>query len=186
MDLKADQKLTKTIVLVGMMGSGKSSIGRRLAETLGVAFKDADTEIEEAAAMSIPEIFSTHGEAYFRDGERRVIERLLGDAPHILATGGGAFCNETTRHFIKQKAFSIWLDVELDELVRRVNKRPEKRPLLKEGNPRDILKKLLVERETDYRQADITISSLGDSHETTIQAIIAELTKCGILGAKGA
>ncbi|MGC6472807.1 MAG: shikimate kinase [Parvibaculales bacterium] len=186
MENSANDTLRKTVVLVGMMGSGKSSIGRMLADRLGVGFKDADSEIEAAAAMSIPEIFEAHGEAHFRGGERRVIERLLAEPPHILATGGGAFCHAETRSLIKQTACSVWLNVEIKELVRRVNKRPGKRPLLNTGDPEEILTGLLGEREADYRQADITIVSGGDSHKTTVEDIIAELSECGIVSAEGA
>ncbi|MGC6512069.1 MAG: shikimate kinase [Parvibaculales bacterium] len=186
MDNKANDTLRKTVVLVGMMGSGKSSIGRLLADELGVTFKDADTEIEAAAAMSIAEIFETHGEAYFRDGERRVIERLLADPPHILATGGGAFCTADTRSLIKQTACSVWLNVEIQELVRRVNKRPGKRPLLNKGDPETILSDLLAQRRADYAQADIMIASDNDSHKSTVDDIIAELSEFGIVRAEGA
>lgn len=186
MSSKVSYSLSKTVVLVGMMGCGKSSIGRRLADALGVDFKDADTEIEEAAGMSIADIFETHGESHFRDGERRVIERLLGEPPHILATGGGAFCNTDTRQLIKQTACSVWLNVEIKELVRRVKKRPGKRPLLNKGSPAEILQNLLAERLADYQQADITIVSANDTHRTTVEAIIAELSECGIVRTKGA
>lgn len=178
-------ELTKTVVLTGMMGCGKSAIGRRLAAQLGLDFKDSDTEIEQAAAMSVSEIFDQHGEAYFRDGEKRVIERLLHEPAHIMAIGGGAFCQPQTRALIQQHACSIWLKTDLDELVRRVNKRPGKRPLLANGDPKDILARLLEERAPDYEKADLTIVSSSGTHQKTVKAVIAELTQCGILISEG-
>ena len=178
-------KLTKTIVLTGMMGCGKSAIGRRLAAKLGFDFKDSDTEIEQAAAMSVTDIFDQHGEAYFRDGEKRVIERLLNEPAHIMAIGGGAFCQPQTRALIQKHACSIWLKTDLDELVRRVNKRPGKRPLLANGDPKKILAELLEKRSPDYEKADITIVSSSGTHQKTVKAVIAELTQCGILISEG-
>ncbi len=185
MNSRQAYRLEKTIVLVGMMGCGKSSIGRRLAARLGLEFKDADNEIEQAAGMRIPEIFETHGEDYFRAGERRVIERLLCERAHILAAGGGAFCNPRTHHLIKEKAFSIWLNVELKELLRRVKKRPGSRPLLKRGTLKETLQQLLIERVPYYAQADLTITRLSAPREKTIEAMIAELIECGIVKTKG-
>src|SRR5580698_10385564 len=126
---------SRSIVLTGMMGVGKSSIGRRLAARLNIPFVDADTEIEKAAGMSIPDIFARHGEADFRSGEARVIARLLDGGPQVLATGGGAFMNEATRDAIKTKGVSIWLSAELDVLMRRINKRKNDRPMLQTADP---------------------------------------------------
>src|ERR1700753_2441997 len=139
--------LKRTVALVGMMGAGKSSLGRRLAARLGVEFRDADTEIENAAGCSINEIFSRFGEPAFRDGERKVIARLLAMPPHVLATGGGAFADEETRKRIKDTAVSIWIKVPLESLIERVGRR-DTRPMLKDGDPAEIMTRLYRERET--------------------------------------
>ena len=139
-------ELRRTIALVGMMGAGKSSIGRRLATRLKVPFRDADSEIERAAGCTIPEIFARYGEGAFRDGERKVIERLLAEPPHVLAAGGGAFIDPRTRARMKDCAVSVWIKAPVDVLLARV-KRKEDRPLLKPGNPREVLERLLTERE---------------------------------------
>src|SRR5579885_2464016 len=136
----------RSVVLIGMMGVGKSSVGRRLGTRLGIPFVDADTEIEKAAGMSIAEIFARHGEPSFRGGEARVIARLLEHGPQVLATGGGAFMNETTRAAIRAKGISIWLAAELDVLMRRINKRRDDRPLLQTAYPAETLRRLLAER----------------------------------------
>jgi shikimate kinase len=164
----------RTIALVGLMGAGKSSIGRRLAHALDMPFKDADEEVERAAARSIPEIFESLGEVAFRDGERRVIARLLEDPPHVLATGGGAFMNPETRVLIAQKAVSIWLKADLEVLLRRVARRTD-RPLLKDGDPRAVLEALSRERDPIYGLADIRIESVETAHQATVQAIIDAL-----------
>ena len=164
----------RTIALVGLMGAGKSSIGRRLALALDLPFKDADEEVERAAARSIPEIFEYLGEAAFRDGERRVIARLLDDPPHVLATGGGAFMNAETRALIRQKAISIWLKADLEVLLRRVARRTD-RPLLKDGDPRAVLEALSRERDPIYGLADIRVESVETAHQATVQAIIDAL-----------
>src|SRR6202050_1691032 len=140
----------RSIVLVGLMGVGKSSIGRRLGARLGVPFVDADGEIEKAAGMNIVDIFARHGEAYFRSGEARVIARLLEGGPQVLATGGGAFMNADTRALMKVKGISIWLQAEYDVLVRRISKRRNERPLLQTVDPAETLRQLLIERETTY------------------------------------
>ena len=137
-----EKKLDKTIVLVGLMGCGKSSLGRRLASRLAMPFVDADTAIEEAAGATIPEIFEKHGEAFFRDGERRVIQRLIGEEPMVLATGGGAFIDPETRKAITEQALSVWIKADLNLLVKRTAKRSN-RPLLKQGDPREILANLI-------------------------------------------
>jgi len=164
----------RTLVLVGLMGAGKSSVGRRLATRLELPFVDADQEIETAAGMTIPEIFARHGEPAFRDGERRVIARLLGDPVHVLATGGGAFMDERTRTAIGARAISIWLRAELDELVRRVSRRTD-RPLLKGDDPRAVLERLMAERYPVYAQADVTVPSSSGSTEETVERILAQL-----------
>jgi shikimate kinase len=165
---------SRSIVLVGMMGSGKSSIGKRLAQRLSLPFVDADTEIETAAAMTIPEIFATRGEAEFRAGEKRVIERILAQGPQVLATGGGAFMNAETRARIAQAGLSIWLKADPDVLMRRVRKRAN-RPLLQTADPDRTLRELLTAREPTYALADITISSREEPHEIAVEAIIAAL-----------
>lgn len=161
----------KSIVLVGLMGAGKSSIGRRLATRLGMPFIDSDVEIEKAAGMSIDDIFTRHGEAHFRDGERKVIGRLLDGPPVVLATGGGAFMNMETRTRIKASALSIWLDAELDVLLRRCLKRSN-RPLLRQGDPRETLLRLKTERDPVYAQADFSVHSGDGPHELVVEAII--------------
>jgi shikimate kinase len=167
--------LDRTIVLVGLMGAGKSSIGKRLAQRLHVPFIDADTEIEAAAGCTIDEIFERHGEAAFRDGERRVIARLLADhSPHILATGGGAFMDPETRAAIKAAATSIWLRADIDVLLKRVKKR-NNRPLLKRGDPREILERLINLRYPVYAQADLTVESLDGPHEQVVEAVIEKI-----------
>ena len=163
----------RSIVLVGMMGVGKSSVGRRLAARLSIPFVDADTEIENAAKMAIPEIFARHGEAYFRSGEARVIARLLESGPQVLATGGGAFMNEETRSLIKAKGVSIWLNAEFDVLLRRTSKRKSDRPLLQTEDPAQTLQALLAEREPTYALADLTVQSREVPHE----AIVADVMK---------
>ena len=164
----------RTIVMVGMMGAGKSSIGRRLANRLGMAFADADTEIEQAANASITEIFDRHGEAFFRDGERRVIQRLLDGPAKVLATGGGAFIQPDTRAAIQKSAVSIWLKADRDLLLARV-KRRNNRPLLKNGDPAEIIDRLIAERYPVYAQADIHIQSRDIAHDVVIDDILTAL-----------
>ena len=165
----------RSIVLVGMMGAGKSSVGRRLAARLGIPFVDADTEIEKAAGMSIADIFAGHGEEYFRRGEARVIARLLDGGPQVLATGGGAFMNADTRALIKNKGISIWLNAELDVLLRRTGKRKNERPLLQTADPAETLRKLLAEREPTYAQADLTVQSRDVVHDAIVADVMAAL-----------
>jgi shikimate kinase len=165
----------RSIVLVGMMGVGKSSIGRRLAARLGVPFVDADTEIEKAAGMSIADIFSRHGEADFRSGEARVIARLLESGPQVLATGGGAFMNPNTRDLIRAKGISVWLKAEFDVLLRRINKRKNDRPLLQTDDPGETLRALLVEREPAYAHADLTVHSREVAHDAIVSDIMTAL-----------
>jgi shikimate kinase len=158
----------RSVVLVGMMGAGKSSIGRRLAGRLGLSFVDADTEIETAAGMSIPEIFDKHGEPYFRAGEARVIARLLDHGPQVLATGGGAIMDQSTRDLIHAKGISIWLKADLDVLAKRTKRRGD-RPLV------DKMKDLLPLREPIYALSDIVVQSRDEPHETIVDEIIAAL-----------
>jgi shikimate kinase len=164
----------RSVVLVGMMGAGKSTIGRRLAARLRLPFVDADTEIEAAAGMSIPEIFATHGELYFRDGEARVIARLLDGGPSVLATGGGAFMREDTRGRIRDKAVSIWLKADADIILRRVKRRVD-RPLLQTADPAATIARLLEERHPVYQRADITIASREVPHEKIVEECITAL-----------
>lgn len=161
----------KSIVLVGLMGSGKSAIGRRLATRLGLPFIDADTEIEAAAGCSIEDIFEQHGEAAFRDGEKRVIARLLDGPPHVLATGGGAYMDADTRARIREKGLSIWLKADLDVLLERTSRR-NNRPLLKQGDPREVLEKLMSERYPVYAETDIMVESDDRPHEKMLEIII--------------
>ncbi|NEV79823.1 shikimate kinase [Rhodopseudomonas sp. BR0C11] len=164
----------RPVVLIGMMGAGKSTVGRRLALRLGLPFLDADTEIESAAAMTIPEIFETHGEPHFRDGEARVIARLLDGGTKVLATGGGAFMREETRDRIREKAISMWLEAEADVILRRVKRRAD-RPLLKTPDPAGTIARLIAERYPLYREADITIASRDVPHEKIVDECVAAL-----------
>ncbi len=164
----------KSIVLVGLMGAGKSSVGRRLANVLNLPFRDADTEIEHASNLTVPEFFEIHGEAAFRDGERKVIARLLDGPQHILATGGGAYMDEQTRTLISQKGCSVWLKADLDTLLKRCLKR-NTRPLLQQGDPRQILDDLMQKRYPVYKQADITVESADGPHEVVVSSIIKAL-----------
>jgi len=164
----------RTLVMVGMMGAGKSSVGRRLAARLGMPFVDADTEIEKAANASINDIFERHGEAYFRDGERRVIQRLLDGQPKVLATGGGAFVNPETRAAIKASAISVWLKADRDLLMSRV-KRRSNRPLLKSANLDTVLDRLIEERNPHYAEATIHVQSRDVAHDVVINDILKSL-----------
>jgi shikimate kinase len=154
-------------VLVGMMGAGKSTIGRRLAARLRLPFLDADIEIEAAAGMSIPDIFETHGEPHFRDGEARVIARLLDSGPAVIATGGGAFMREETRNRIRDKAVSIWLKADVEIIMKRVKRRAD-RPLLQTEDPTATVSRLLEAREPFYRTADLTIGSRDVPHDRIV------------------
>jgi len=171
-----DAPFNRSIVLVGLMGSGKSAIGRRLATRIGMDFVDADAEIEAAAGMSINDIFDVHGEAAFRDGERRVIARLLNQPPHVLATGGGAFMDPETRQLINQKAYSVWLRADFDVLLRRVSRRSN-RPLLNVDNKEEVLSNLMAERYPIYEQADVTVQSQDCPHEETVNQVVASLKR---------
>ena len=164
----------RTIVLVGLMGVGKSSVGRRLATALDLPFRDADNEVEAAAGRSIPEIFAEMGEPAFRDGERRVIARLLDEPPHVLATGGGAFVNAETRALIKSKAVAVWLKADLELLARRVG-RKEGRPLLKGRDPMDVLREHAQLRYPAYGEAHLTVETGDTAHGVAVDAVIQAL-----------
>ncbi len=164
----------RSVVLVGMMGAGKSTIGRRLAARLRLPFLDADIEIEAAAGMSIPDIFEIHGESHFRDGEARVIARLLDSGPAVIATGGGAFMREETRNRIRDKAVSIWLKADVEIIMKRVKRRAD-RPLLQTEDPTATVSRLLEAREPFYRTADLTIGSRDVPHDRIVDECIDAL-----------
>jgi shikimate kinase len=172
--------LKRTIALVGLMGAGKSSVGRRLAVQLGVPFKDADDEIVIAAGRPIADIFADRGEDEFRVGERRVIARILDEPPHILATGGGAFMNPVTRVLLRQRATTIWLRADLETLVKRVSRRDD-RPLLRNADPRVVMADLMEKRYPIYSEADIIVESREGPHNVTVDAVIAALRQHGDL-----
>lgn len=165
---------SRSIVLIGMMGAGKSSIGRRLASELRLQFADADTEIESAAGMTIEEIFKQHGESYFREGEERVIKRLLKSGPQVLATGGGAVLSAETRSRIAEQGVSIWLNAPLELLLQRVARR-DNRPLLKTDNPAGVMARLLEQRVPYYRAADIVFESRDAPHDVIVDEVLTLL-----------
>ena len=165
----------RTIALVGLMGVGKSSVGRRLASALDLPFRDADSEVETAAGRSISDIFADLGEAAFREGERRVIARLLDQPPHVLATGGGAFMNDQTRALIKAKSISVWLKADLEVLVRRVG-RKDTRPLLAGKDPMAVLAAQAEARYPAYAEADITVETGEAAHQVTVDQVIRALS----------
>ena len=167
----------RTVVLVGLMGAGKTKIGRRLALRLGLPFFDSDQEIEAAAGETIEEIFANRGEQLFRDGERRVIARLLAKPVHVLATGGGAFMDPATRAAIARRGVSLWLRADLEVLAQRVSRRAD-RPLLKAGDPRAILAELIERRYPIYAEAEVTIDSGDSSPEATVNRALAALAGC--------
>jgi shikimate kinase len=166
----------RSIVLVGLMGAGKTTIGRRLAHFLAIPFVDADAEIETAAGQTIPEIFADHGEALFRDGERRVIARLLQSGPQVLATGGGAYMNEETRKNIRNSAIAVWLRADLGLLLERVRRRAD-RPLLNTPDPEAVMRQLMEVRYPVYGQADITVDSRNASHRAVVCDVLAALAR---------
>ena len=170
-------RLNRPVVLVGMMGVGKTTVGRMLASRLGLRFIDTDEEIEKAADHSIAEIFERFGEEYFRDGERRVIARLIGEGPAIIATGGGAFINEQTRALIKEKCHSVWIDADMEILVARVSRRSH-RPLLIGKDPRAVLTDLLDKRGPIYAMADFHVRSDAAPHGHTVDQILKALNEC--------
>ncbi|MEM9937381.1 MAG: shikimate kinase [Pseudomonadota bacterium] len=164
----------RTIALVGMMGAGKTSVGRRLANALKRPFFDSDDEIEKAAGMSVATIFSVHGEAEFRRGEQRVLERLLAGPPHVLATGGGAYLNADTRDLMRSRAVTVWLNAEIETLWKRVSRRTH-RPLLRQPNPKQTLSDLLDQRRPVYQLADLVVTSFDGPHTDTVDAILDAL-----------
>ncbi len=170
------RRIDRPIALVGMMGVGKSSVGRRLAAQMRLTFADVDDEIEASARMTIPEIFARFGEAYFRDGERRVIARLIEDngGHGVIATGGGAFCNDRTRALLLDRAITVWLDADVETLLERTARKVN-RPLLQAGDPREVLTRLRTERAVDYAQAPIHVSSGGGAHERTVASVLREI-----------
>jgi len=170
------ERLERNIVLVGLMGAGKTCIGRRLAQRLSLPFRDADNEVEKAAGCSVEEIFARHGEAHFRDGERRVITRLLESAPLVLATGGGAYMDPRTRTLIRKRGVAIWLQADLPLLLKRTSRR-NNRPLLKTGDPRSILEGLIEKRYPVYAQADIVVESVDGPPEITVERAIEALSR---------
>ena len=171
--------IERSIVLVGLMGAGKSTVGRRLANALKLPFHDADQEIETAAGCSISDFFDRYGEPAFREGERKVIARLLSGPRHVLATGGGAFMDPATRVLIKRMGFSVWLRADIGLLMERVLKRPT-RPLLKNDDPRATMERLMAERYPVYAQADLTVDSNGGPHDAIVQRILAHLADIGV------
>ncbi len=164
----------RSIVLVGMMGAGKTSIGRRLANLLHLPFVDADTEIEKAANLTVPEIFEHYGEAHFREGEKRVLARLLASGPAVVATGGGAFMSEETRERCRESAVAVWLKADAPVLLERVRKKGN-RPLLDRPDPDAVMRQLLAEREPIYRLADIVVASRDGPHQAVVAEIVAAL-----------
>lgn len=165
---------SRSVVLIGLMGAGKTAIGRRLATRLGLNFVDADNEIEKAAGKSISDIFADHGEPYFRQGEHRVIARLLKSGPQVLATGGGAYMNTDTREAITKRGVSVWLNADLDVLLERVARR-DHRPLLKTDDPETVMRRLMEERYPVYANADVTVMSRDAPHEVMVSEIISSL-----------
>jgi shikimate kinase len=164
----------RSIVLIGLMGAGKTTVGRRLANKLKLPFVDADHEIEQAAGKTIPEIFEEHGEQYFRDGERRVIERLLQDGIKVIATGGGAYMNDDTRNAIARCGISIWLKADFDLLMKRVRRRSN-RPLLQTQDPEAVMRNLIEQRYPVYEQADITVQSRDVPHDQIVASCLQTL-----------
>ncbi|WP_206435968.1 shikimate kinase [Altericroceibacterium xinjiangense] len=168
------RRLDRPVVLVGMMGVGKSTVGRKLSALLGTSFTDADDEIEQSAHMPITDIFEVFGEPYFRDGERRVIARILEAGPGVLATGGGAFVQPETRSLILERGIAVWLDSDVDTLVERTGRR-DTRPLLRGGDPREIIARLKREREPAYSQAPIKVTSTAGPHQNAVLDILKAL-----------
>lgn len=176
MDAAPTLTLPRTVAIVGLMGAGKSAIGKRLAQRLGLAFVDADSEIERAAGCTIAEIFEKYGEAEFRQGERRVIGRLLDEPTHVLSTGGGAYMDPETRRLMREKALTVWLRAEIDVLWDRVKKRGH-RPLLKQGDPRETLERLVNQRYPIYAEADIVVDSTAQPADRTTEEVLQALRR---------
>lgn len=176
MDSTRTRRAPRPIALVGLMGVGKTTIGRRLATRLGRRFVDADEAVAEAAGRSVPDIFADFGEAAFRDGERKVIARLIEEAqPLVLALGGGAFVDPETRALLKEKALTVWLKADLDTLMDRVGRKPGQRPLLDDPDPRAVMARLMAAREPAYAQADIAVESERGSHDLTVEKVLDAL-----------
>jgi shikimate kinase len=175
--LPFDGKLDRSVVLVGLMGAGKSTVGRRLARRLGLPFVDSDSEIEDAAGLSAGEVFKRFGERDFRDGERRIVARLASGPVRVIATGGGAFVNEGTRALLNDRCITIWLDVPVNLLAERTARRPETRPMLADGSRSEILARLNEERRPAYAQAHIRISSEGGAHHEVVDRIIGAIER---------
>lgn len=173
---KLVERLDRPVVLVGMMGVGKSTVGKKLAALLHLEFCDADDAIEEAAQMTVSEIFERFGEAYFRDGERRVIARLIDSGPAVIATGGGAFAQQDTRKLILERGLAVWLDADVETILDRV-KRKDTRPLLRNGDPREVVARLKAEREPFYAEAPIHVSSSTGPHADAVTRIVQELDR---------
>jgi shikimate kinase len=171
----SSRHINRPIVLIGLMGAGKSTVGKRLAARLHLPFVDADHEIEVAAGCTVSEIFARFGEAQFRDGERRVIARLIDGRPKVIATGGGAFMQDETRALILEKATAIWLDADIDVLAERVGRRDGSRPLLKDRDPRDVLRELAAIRNPVYALAPIHVRSQPLPHDAAVGAILRKL-----------
>jgi shikimate kinase len=175
----------RSVVIIGLMGAGKSTIGKRVAQMLGLAFIDADTEIEHVSRMTIPELFETYGEPEFRDLERRVIKRILRTGPRVLATGGGAFMNEATRRYIAKSGISVWLKADIDVLMDRVS-RKSNRPLLKTENPRATMQKLVEQRYPVYGLADITVMSRDEKKDVMAGEVVEALARMSSTGEQSA
>jgi shikimate kinase len=169
-------RVPRTIALVGLMGAGKTSIGRRLAQRLGLPFVDADAEIEAAAGATIEDMFERHGEQSFREGERRVIARLLDAPPHVLATGGGAYMDPATRALLHQRAMTVWLRADIELLLARLSRR-NNRPLLKTGDPRSILERLTALRYPVYAEADLVVDSVDGPPDATLEKLLQALER---------
>ncbi len=170
-------KLDRPIVLVGLMGAGKSTVGRRLARRLGLPFVDSDSEIEDAAGLTAGEVFQRFGESDFRDGERRVVARLANGPVRVIATGGGAFVDPTTRALLNERCITVWLDAPTDLLAERTARRPETRPMLKDGDRTATLARLIDERRPAYAEAHIHIESRTGSHHGVVETIVSALAR---------
>ena len=168
-------RLDRPVVLVGLMGAGKSTVGRRLARRLRLPFIDSDAAIEDAVGLPAGEVFQRYGEAEFRDGERRLVARLIDGGIRVIATGGGAYVNEQTRRLLNERAITVWLDAPVDLLAERTARRPETRPMLNDGDRSEILERLIGERGPKYAEAHIRIPSSGGSHSEVVDAIVAAL-----------
>jgi shikimate kinase len=179
---KAPWQLGRSIVLVGLMGAGKTSIGKRLARTLGAPFADADEEIVTAAGLSIPDIFALYGEARFRELERRVVARMLDERPMVLALGGGAFIDPGTREKVTARAVSVWLRADLETLLARTSRKRGTRPLLESGDPREVLSGLMEKRHPIYRLADYAVDTQTEPHESVVERIVALVEPAARLG----